>query len=164
MQTTANPPITMARAEITFPRGMLGWVGAIHFVLEPVGDDGIFAVLRCTDTVRLKSGPEVPSPTFLVAPPSHFAPRYQVMLDDAFAESLGLSEPEDAALLAIITQRQPIEHSTVNLFSPLVVNRQTWVADQFVPSGREDNVGWRVRTPVMPVDDEVAGQGGGSPC
>ncbi len=150
VQTIPARPITLSQREITFRRDMLGWVGAVNFVLEPLSDDadGVFAALCCTDTVRLHSGAVVPSPVFLVAPPGVFAPRYQIALDEQFADNLDLVVPEDAALLAIITQRQPLERSTVNLFSPIVVNRHTGMADQFVPASSEAEVGWRVRTPL----------------
>ncbi len=155
-------PITLSTMEITFRREMLGWVGAVHFVLEPLADDdrsdAVFAALRCTDTVRLRGGAVVPSPQFLVAPPGFFAPRYQVSLDEHFAESLDLVVPDDAAILAIVTHRTPVERSTVNLFSPIVVNRHTGSADQFVPASSEAETGWSVRTPlplVLVADDGV---------
>lgn len=148
--TRPTPPITLSPREITFRREMLGWVGATHFVLDPLSDeaDCVFAALRCTDTVRLHSGAVVPSPVFLVAPPGYFAPQYQIALDEQFAESLDLVVPDDAALLAIITQRKPLDRSTVNLFSPIVVNRHSGIADQFVPASSETESGWRVRTPL----------------
>ena len=118
-----------------------------------------FRALRCTDTrVRLHGGAVVPSPQFLVAPPGFFAPRYHVALDEHFAESLDLVVPDDAALLAIVTHRTPVERSTVNLFSPIVVNRHTGSADQFVPASSEAETGWSVRTPlplVLVADDGV---------
>ncbi len=145
-------PITLSTMEIMFRREMLGWVGAIHFVLEPLTDDdqtdAVFSALCCTDTVRLRGGAVVPSPQFLVAPPGFFAPRYQIALDEQFAESLDLVVPDDAALLAIVTHRNPIERSTVNLFSPIVVNRHTGCADQYVPASSEAETGWSVRTPL----------------
>ena len=145
-------PISLSIREITFRREMLGWLGATHFVLEPLGDpdqsDAIFSALRCTDTVRLRGGAVVPSPQFLVAPPGFLAPRYQVALDEQFAESLDLVVPDDAVLLAIVTHRNPVERSTVNLFSPIVVNRHTGMADQYVPALSEAESGWRVRTPL----------------
>ena len=157
MQTTVAPPITLSPMEITFRRQMLGWVGAIHFLLEPIEGDppGMFAELRCTDTVRLRSGVAVPSPRFLVLTPGYLWPDYQVALDDDFADSLDIVVQDDAALLTIVTQRVPIDRSTVNLFSPIVVNRRSGLADQFVPAASEADVGWRVRTPV--VSSPVAG-------
>lgn len=156
-------PITLVRRELTFRREMLGWVGATHFVLEPLGEvgqsDAVFAVLRCTDTVRLRGGAIVPSPQFLVAPPGFFDPGYRVNLDEQFADSLDLVVPDDAALLAIVTHRNPVERSTVNLFSPIVVNRHTGMADQYVPASSEGEIGWRVRTPLpfALVTDDTSG-------
>jgi flagellar assembly factor FliW len=145
-------PITLSTMAITFRREMLGWVGATHFVLDPLTEDGqadaLFAALRCTDTVRLRGGAVVPSPQFLVAPPGFFAPTYRVSLDERFAESLDLVVPDDAALLAIVTPRNPVQRSTVNLFSPIVVNRHTGMADQYVPASSEAETGWSVRTPL----------------
>ena len=53
---TAAPPITMTGMELTFRRDMPGFKGARHFMLEPLGEGaaGIFARLRCTDTVYVQ--------------------------------------------------------------------------------------------------------------
>jgi flagellar assembly factor FliW len=149
--------------EVTFRREMLGWTGATHFLLEPIEGDipGMFSELRCTDDVRLRSGVKVPSPRFLVVTPWYLWPNYQVALDDQFADALGIQVEEDATLLALITQRTPLQRSTVNLFSPIVVNRHNGLADQFVPAASETDVGWGVRTPLLPrspADD--SGEGG----
>jgi flagellar assembly factor FliW len=163
VQTTATPPITLSRMEITFRREMLGWIGATNFLLEPIEGEipGMFAELRCVDDVRLRSGRTVPSPRFLVLTPGYLWPDYQVALDDEFAEGLDIVVEEDAALLTIVTQRLPLDRSTVNLFSPIVVNRRSGLADQFVPAASEPEVGWRVRTPLLPPQAaEEAGVGG----
>ena len=89
MQTTVTLPATLSSMEIMFRREMLGWVGATHFVLEPIEGDvpGMFAELRCTGRgVRLRSGVAVPSPRFLVLTPWYCVADYQVALDDEFAE------------------------------------------------------------------------------
>jgi flagellar assembly factor FliW len=164
LQTTVTLPVTLSCMEITFRREMLGWVGAAHFVLEPMDGDvpGMFAELRCTDDkVRLRSGLAVPSPRFLTLTPWYVWPDYQVALDDEFADALDIRVEEDATLLAIITQRTPLERSTVNLFSPIVVNRHNGLADQFVPATSETEVGWRVRTPLLPPrPTDETGEGG----
>lgn len=166
MQTTATLPVTLSRMEIVFRREMLGWIGATNFVLEPIEGDipGMFAELQCTDGVRLRSGAAVPSPRFLVLTPGYLWPSYQVALDDEFADGLDIVVEEDAALLAIVTQRLPLHRSTVNLFSPIVVNRRTGLADQFVPATSESDVGWRVRTPLLPPEPADDTGEGGMPC
>jgi flagellar assembly factor FliW len=163
---TATLPVALSRMEIVFRREMLGWIGARHFLLEPIEGDipGMFAELRCTDDVLLRSGVPVPSPRFLVLTPGYLWPDYQVALDDEFAEGLDIVVEEDAALLTIVTQRTPLDRSTVNLFSPIVVNRRTGSADQFVPATSESDVGWRVRTPVLSPGSAGDEREGGTPC
>ena len=158
MYTVMNLPITRSAMGVTLRRDMLGWLGATHFVLEPIPDDeeGMFAVLRCTDRVLDAQGMMADDLSFLVTSPSLLWPGYEVVLDDAFTSALGLEAAEDGALLAIVTQHVPLEDSTVNLFSPIVVNRHTGLADQFVPAMSEDECGWRLRTPLPVGPDETA--------
>jgi flagellar assembly factor FliW len=163
LQTTPTLPVTLSCMEVRFRRDMLGWTGATHFLLEPIEGDipGMFSELRCTDDVRLRSGLKVPSPRFLVLTPWYLWPNYQVALDDQFADALGIDVEEDATLLAIVTQRTPLHRSTANLFSPIVVNRHNGLADQFVPAASETEVGWGVRTPLLPRRPaHEAGEGG----
>ena len=148
MQTLLTTPVTMEVLDLTFEREMLGWPGARNFRLEPIEESGgMFAVLRCLDEVVLHSGATVNELTFLVTPPGWLWPDYRIELDEEFADGLGLVVPDEAALLAIVCQREPVERSTVNLFSPIVLNRFTGAADQFVPPMREEESGWSVRTP-----------------
>jgi flagellar assembly factor FliW len=158
MNSVMNRPITMSTMEITLQHEMLGWVGATHFVLEPIAEagEGMFAALRCTDRVTDVNGDVSENLTFLVAAPGLLWPDYVVVLDESFASRLGLDSAEDAALLAIVTQHVPLEDSTVNLFSPIVVNRHTGLADQFVPAKSEDEYGWSLRTPLPEGPDETA--------
>lgn len=166
METTLTLPVTLSYMEVTFRRQLLGWVGATNFLLEPMEGEvpGMFAELRCTDMVRLRSGAAVPSPRFLVLTPGYLFPDYHVVLDDDFADSLDIVVQDDAALLTIVTQRDPLDRSTVNLFSPIVVNRGTGSADQFVPATSEAEVGWRVRTPLIPSRPAGDAREGGLPC
>ena len=55
MLTTA-PPITVSGMDLTFRRDMPGFRAARNFVLEPLGGggSGMFAHLRCTDTVYVQ--------------------------------------------------------------------------------------------------------------
>jgi flagellar assembly factor FliW len=164
LQTTVTRPVALPFMEITFRREMLGWIGATHFLLDPIDGDipGMFAELRCTDDeVSLRSGLPVPPPRFLMLTPWYVWQDYQVELDDEFADGLDIRIEDDASLLTIVTQRTPLERSTVNLFSPIVVNRHNGLADQFVPATSEIEVGWRVRTPLLPSRPaDEAGEGG----
>ena len=129
MQTTVTLPVTLSCMEITFRREMLGWIGATHFLLEPIEGDvpGMFAELRCLDEdVRLRSGAAVPSPRFLMLTPWYVWPSYQVALDDEFCrcpghQGRGGCDPAD--------DRDPA-------CAARTVNRQSFLPDRGQPSQR----------------------------
>lgn len=146
---TATAPFRVSAMPLTFLRDLLGFRGAVHFVLEPLGDsaDGVFAHLRCTDTAWLSGDRRVDNLSLLVTTPGVFWPNYEVRVDQTMVDELGLSQPGDVGLLAIVRSRHPLTTSTVNLYSPIVFNRRTGQADQLVPRISEQEVGWSLRTP-----------------
>jgi flagellar assembly factor FliW len=152
MLTTA-PPITVTGMDLTFRRDMPGFKGARNFVVEPLGAPGIFAHLRCTDTVYVQGRTPINNLTLLVTSPGMLWRGYAVQIDEAMADQLELSHSDDAALLAIIHPRRPLSESTANLYSPIVVNRRTGYADQLVPATSEQEFGWSMRTPFPPDQD-----------
>jgi flagellar assembly factor FliW len=134
---------------LTFLRDLPGFRGAVHFVLEPLGDsgDGVFAHLHCTDTAWLSGDRRIDNLSLLVTTPGVFWPHYEVRVDQAMVEELELSQPGDAGVLAIVRSRYPLTASTVNLYSPIIFNRRTGLADQLVPGVSEQEVGWSLHTP-----------------
>jgi flagellar assembly factor FliW len=153
---TAAPPITVTGMELTFRHDMPGFKGARHFVVEPLGEGvaGIFARLRCTDTVYVQGTTPLDDLTLLVTSPGMLWRGYEVRIDDAMVEDLGLFSVDDAALLAIVHPRKPLSASTANLYSPIVINRRTGYADQLVPASSEQEGGWSVRTPFPLESDD----------
>jgi len=150
---TVMTPIPVLGMELTFQRDMPGFRGARRFVVEPLqeGVAGVFAHLRCTDAVQLIGGETLHNLALLVMSPGYLWREYGIQIDDEMVEALDLRDPEDAALLAIVHPREPLSESTANLYSPIVVNRRTGFADQFVPAASETEIGWSVRTP-FPLD------------
>jgi flagellar assembly factor FliW len=94
--------------------------------------------------------------TLLVTSPGILWTGYSVHIDDAMVEQLELTGAEEAALLAIVHPRKPLASSTANLYSPIIVNRRTGFADQLVPAATEQEVGWSVRTPFPPDNDDAS--------
>ncbi len=127
-------------------------------MVEPIGGEGngIFAHLRCTDTVYVQGGRPIENLTLLVTSPGILWRDYEVQIDDAMVEELELSGSEDAALLAIVHPRKPLSESTANLYSPIVINRRTGFADQLVPAATEKEIGWSLRTPFPPDGDPAS--------
>jgi flagellar assembly factor FliW len=152
---TATAQLPVVAMELTFLRDLPGFKGARHFVIEPLGEDdeGVFARLRCTDTVLIAGATPFDDLRLLVTSPGILWRDYQVELDEEIVADLELDGADDVMMLVIIHPRQPLSASTANLFSPIIVNRRTGRADQFVPAGSEQEVGWSVVTP-LPLDRE----------
>jgi len=152
---TARAPLPITRMELTFQHDMPGFRGARHFAVEPLveGTPAIFARLRCTDSIHLHGGETLNDLTLLVMSPGFLWHDYDVEIGELMIEELGLSDPNDMALLAIVHPQDPLSQSTANLYSPIVINRRTGVADQFVPGTSEQEFGWPLRAP-FPHDRE----------
>lgn len=151
--STVRAPISITRMDLTLQHDMPGFKGARHFAVEPLVEEApaIFARLRCTDSVHLHGGEMLNDLTLLVMSPKYLWQDYDIEIDDVMIEELGLSDPDDLALLAIVHPREPLWESTANLYSPIVVNRRTGLADQLVPNVSEQEFGWPVRVP-FPLD------------
>lgn len=149
---TAMAPTPIMKMELIFQRDLPGFRGARHFVVEPLTDDAeaIFARLRCTDVIQLVNGETLNDLTLLVMSPGYLWRDFDVEIDDEMVNALDLSRPGDVGLLATVHPRDPLWESTANLYSPIVINRRTGVADQLIPAVSEQEVGRGVRTPFPP--------------
>lgn len=120
-----------------FDHGLLGFPGTRRFSLSPWGsDDGPFALMKSVDD----------SAEFLVADPDAFFPGYEPEIDSETADWLGISTPEDAEVLVIISVPDQAENATANLLGPLVINKQTRRSVQMVL-----NDPWGTRHPIFQV-------------
>lgn len=100
--------------EIRIRGGLPGFEGLERFALRPWGDaDSPFSVLDSLDDEQL---------SFVVVPPALFFPDYEPVVSDEAAAGIGITDPDDAMLLVIVTVRQPVQESTANLLGPLVIN------------------------------------------
>jgi flagellar assembly factor FliW len=113
-----------ARTELlTFIDGMPGFPGQQQFAIVALPGLEPFLTLEPADGV---------GPTFVVVPPSAVIEDYEVPVDNDTAEALGIREPDDAFILAIVAIGGESGGHTVNLLGPLVVNRHTGTARQVV--------------------------------
>lgn len=100
--------------EIRFRGGLPGFDGLERFTLVQWGDESSpFSLLRSLDTDDL---------SFVVVPPTLFFPDYEPEVDEEAVAGIGITAPDDAMLLVIVTVRQPVQDSTANLLGPLVIN------------------------------------------
>lgn len=78
-----------------------------------------------------------PQARLLVAASPVFFSDYAPEIDDARAESIGLTDPRDALVLLVITVGGTAVESTANLLAPIVVNSLTRKAVQVVQEKQE---------------------------
>ncbi len=74
---------------------------------------------------------EGPKQAFPVVPMRQIQPEYQPDIGNADVEYLGLTRPEDALVLNIVSLRG--DQPTVNLKGPIVINRHSLIGKQVIP-------------------------------
>jgi flagellar assembly factor FliW len=109
--------------ELTMAGGMAGFPDAERYVLVEVPQASPLFLLRSVDHEGLE---------FVVAPPGVFFPDYAPEIDDASADRLDLTDPDDALLLVVLTVGGDLASSTANLLAPIVINQRTRSAAQVV--------------------------------
>lgn len=152
---TIIAPTPVRRMDITLQRDMPGFRGARHFRVEPLLDDNtVFARLHCADTVNVMGGGQCDRLSLLVASPGYLWPDYDLVIEESLVADLDIRDDGDLMVLAIVHPRDPLSASTVNLYSPLVINQRTGAGEQYVPAASEEDVGWSLRTPFPSATDE----------
>lgn len=103
-----------------FPKGIPGFEEETEFAVIVV-EEGPFSYLQSLKTDTL---------VFLLADPFVFYPEYEFELPDTDAEEL---EIEGAVLVrSIVTLKEQVEESTLNLLAPIVLNPQKRTGKQVV--------------------------------
>ena len=108
---------------ISMPLGLLGFEQIKAYVLLATPEEKPFLWLQMLDN---------PSQGFVVVRPAEVVPNYTPDISQADVEFLGINTDDDAIVLNIVTVRNA--QATVNLKGPVVINRQTLVGKQCIPT------------------------------
>ncbi len=92
---------------------------------------------------------EVTEIAFALINPRIFRPAYDPGIPEEDMEELGLEDPEDLLIFAIVTIPENQRDMTANLQGPLLINRKSRKGRQFISANPE----WKVRHRVL---DELA--------
>jgi flagellar assembly factor FliW len=122
---------------ISIPFGLIGFEQAKAFELLAAPEEEPFLWLRMRDN---------PKQGFVVVPPSVAAPHYAPDIAAADVEFLGLKSAAEALVLNIVTVRS--RSATANLKGPIVINRQTMVGKQCIPT---NVASFSLQHPIAPV-------------
>jgi flagellar assembly factor FliW len=125
-------------AMIDFPGGMIG-VGGSRFALLSREENGAFKWLQETAQEDL---------ALPVTDPFVFFPDYEVVLSDAEAERIGITDPSQAEVLVVVRADEDPGQVSANLLAPILVaagvghqvlNEATWapLREPLLSGGRQ---------------------------
>jgi flagellar assembly factor FliW len=102
---------------LSFPRGLIGFMGQREFTLLQIREGSPFLVLQSLSD---------PTLGLLVADPYSFMADYEVVISDADLRLLGVTDREQITILVTVTIPQGMpERTTLNLAGPIVLNNET---------------------------------------
>lgn len=108
---------------IHFEHGIPGFEEEKQFILQSLEEESGFQVLQSVQT---------PDLTFIVVNPYAVVIGYSFDLDEATVHALQLQEEKDVAVLAIVTLKETLAKSTVNLKAPIIINTKNNHAKQVI--------------------------------
>ena len=107
---------------LTFPRGLIGFMGHREFTLIKVREDSPFLVLQSLSDPQLG---------LLVADPYTFMDDYEVVIGEADRRILGIETRDQTSILVTVTIPQGMpERTTLNLAGPIVLNNEARIGLQ----------------------------------
>lgn len=114
---------------ITFPEGIPGFQEEKQFILIPLNETSPFLVLQSIHTQKVG---------FMVATPYAFKKEYAFDLQQSDVEKLEIERAEDVLVYGILTLKDTLLQSTINLLAPIVINEKKQLAKQIVLPSEED--------------------------
>lgn len=107
----------------SFEEGILGFQEEKQFALIPFGKDTPFLILQSTKNTQIG---------FILAFPYTFKADYAFDLSKQDLETLNIEKQEDIITYAIVTLKDTLTNSTINLLAPIVINIKTHHGRQIV--------------------------------
>ena len=108
---------------IHFEHGIPGFEEEKQFILQSIEEDSGFQVLQSVQTPEL---------SFVVLNPYSVVIGYSFDLEESTVHALQLQEEKDVSVLAIVTLKETLAQSTVNLKAPIIVNTKNNLAKQVI--------------------------------
>lgn len=128
---------------IQFPQGIPAFEKEKEFVVVPLGAQSPFVTLQSVQT---------PSVGFMAAYPYHFKPDYAFDLEQEDLQQLQIEKSEDVLVYAILTLKDTLENSTMNLLAPIAINVKKQMGKQVV---LHENAEHPLRYPLKPLEGSV---------
>ncbi|MEB6112863.1 flagellar assembly protein FliW [Kurthia gibsonii] len=128
---------------IQFPQGIPAFEEEKEFVVVPLGAQSPFVTIQSTKT---------PSVGFMAVYPYHFKEDYVFNLQQEDLQQLQIEKSEDVLVYAILTLKDTLENSTMNLLAPVAINMKKQIGKQVV---LHENNEHPLRYPLKPMEGSV---------
>lgn len=106
-----------------FPKGIPGFDDEKEFALLLIEGNDVFQVLQSSKTTDI---------AFIVANPYTLVTNYSFDVDEPTIDLLGIEKEEDVFVLGVLSLKEPVEASTINLQAPLIFQTNTKKAKQMI--------------------------------
>lgn len=135
---------------IAFPRGVPGFESSTKWKLFYEEDEGGKPKAGVVCLMQSLNDPDVTLP---VTDPALFGINYQFVLTDSEIAELKLDDPNDLAVLVVLSQKNkvpqptmavPVENVGANLTAPLLINAKSRIGIQKIFLGPEAKIEYRV--------------------
>jgi flagellar assembly factor FliW len=137
-----EPSDTREKQYISFPRGLFGFEDFHSFVLVESEQSPLYWLQSVEDSIL----------AFPVIDPFLFRPDYEVNVGNEELAEIGISEPKNVLILAVVTIPCGGGPLTANLQGPLIINRETNVGKQVILDGPE----WKTKHSILEELEELA--------
>lgn len=141
IQTKLLGEVTIDEKEIlTFECGLPGFPNEKRFVLLPIDSELPIAVLQSITDAKIG---------FVVAYPYAFKNDYAFDISEEDITDLQVESAEDIATYAIVTLKESLNDSTMNLLAPVIFNIKKKLGKQIVLN---DNVAYPLHFPLSKIE------------
>ncbi|WP_246570087.1 flagellar assembly protein FliW [Lentibacillus saliphilus] len=124
-----------------FKSGLPGFGEETEFVMLDLPGDSAFQIMQSFNTPHL---------AFIVTNPHLLYQDYEFELDASIAEQLEIEHEADVAVVVIVTLKDALEQSTINLKGPIILNTKARTGKQYILQDETYPVKAPLTPPVQP--------------
>lgn len=108
---------------IKFEHGLPGFEDEKEFIQLPLSEGSAYQVLQSVKTAGL---------AFIITSPYAIIADYNFDLEDSVIQALDIKSVEEVAVFVIVSLKDTLENSTVNMKAPIVLNIENQKAKQII--------------------------------
>ncbi|MFC7685726.1 flagellar assembly protein FliW [Ureibacillus sp. GCM10028918] len=122
---------------IKFEHGIPGFEEEKEFILLSIDEQSAFQMLQSVNNHTL---------AFVVIDPAYIILDYSFNLEESIVHSLEIQEEQEVAVYSIVSLKDTIPNSTINLKAPIIINKTNNKAKQVILDKEEYTTRHRIGT------------------